>query len=374
MPRCLFSTVVALAATFVFATAAMADRRIALLIGNAAYRSAPALTNPHHDVELLRRTLADAGFDNVSVAKDLDLTAIKRTLRQFEDAAQNADIAVLYYSGHGLSAQGQNYLVPTDARLATDRDIEDETVSLDRVLRSLDGVRRLKLVLLDACRDNPFLATMARRSASRSLTRGLGRFEPTASDTLVGFATAEGETAQDGTRGASPFAIALAQHLATPGLDVEMALRKVRDDVMTATGGAQRPFKTGSIGGEAIALSRAATGSESTPSAGSSGPATASLAPATPAPRKPARRYRSPTGWFQKEGSGWVEQPPYAPGRNFRFEELFVDSTWIYLIDRSRKSSRGSPMLYRIPIAGGVTQWSYQNPMQWSDVTVVSPE
>ncbi|TPQ51454.1 peptidase C14, partial [Prosthecomicrobium hirschii] len=134
-------------------TSASAERRVALLIGNSAYQSNAQLPNPIRDVEAIRQVLQSAGFDEIIPATDLTLTGMKQALRRFEDAAQGADVAMVYYSGHGIEVNGQNYLVPVDARLMSDRDVPDEAVPLDRVLSALDGARQLKLVLLDACRD-----------------------------------------------------------------------------------------------------------------------------------------------------------------------------------------------------------------------------
>jgi uncharacterized caspase-like protein len=133
-------------------------------------------------------------------------------------------------------------------------DVEDETVSLDRVLRTLDQITRLRLVILDACRDNPFARTMKRTVASRAIGRGLAKVEPMTSDTLIAFAAKAGSTALDGDAKNSPFTAALLKHLATPGLDLRIAFGQVRDDVLKATSNKQEPFVYGSLGGTTVSL------------------------------------------------------------------------------------------------------------------------
>jgi hypothetical protein len=153
-----------------------------------------------------------------------------------------------------MEVGGINYLVPIDATLRRDIDMEDETVSLDRLLQVMEPAKRLRLVILDACRDNPFVKSMARTMASRSVGRGLARVEPTMSDTLIAFAAKAGSTAADGDKIHSPFTSALLKYLVTPGLDIRLALGRVRDDVMNETSKKQEPFVYGSLGGAIITL------------------------------------------------------------------------------------------------------------------------
>jgi uncharacterized protein YraI len=176
---------------------------------------------------------------------------MRRAISDFSDVARDSDIAVVYYAGHGIEVDGVNYLVPVDATLARDFDVEDETVSLNRVLKAIESARRLRLVILDACRNSPFVESMKR--ASRAIGRGLARVEPTA-DTLVAFAAKAGSTASDGTGGNSPFTAALLEHIATPGLDIRLALGQVRDTVMASTSPRQEPFVYGSLGGRTISI------------------------------------------------------------------------------------------------------------------------
>ena len=152
-----------------------AERRVALVIGNSSYIHAPALDNPVNDVTAVSVMLEGAGFQVVETRNNLDNTAMRRVIREFSAMTRDADVAVVFYAGHGLEVDGTNYLIPTDAKLASDIDVEDEAISLDRVLRVLEPARSLRLVILDACRDNPFVKTMKRTLASRSFGRGLAR-------------------------------------------------------------------------------------------------------------------------------------------------------------------------------------------------------
>jgi hypothetical protein len=237
---------------------ASADNRVALVIGNSAYQHAAYLANPVNDAQAVADLLSANGY-TVDLRRDLDIRELRRAVGLFAERVRAADKAVVFYAGHGIEVDGVNYLIPVDAKLERDFDVEDETISLDRVLRSIEPVRRLRLVILDACRDNPFTRTMKRTVASRSIGRGLAKVEPTVADTLVAFATEAGLVAADGDTPNSPFTSALVKHIATPGLDLRMAFGRVRDDVMRDTDNRQRPFVYGSLGGSTVAIVDAAT-------------------------------------------------------------------------------------------------------------------
>ncbi|QPF90390.1 caspase family protein [Bradyrhizobium commune] len=237
---------------------AFADERMALVMGNAAYQRAPRLSNSANDANLLAETFKKAGFTVVDARNDLSAQDMRRALRDFGAKARNADIAVIYYAGHGIEIDGNNYLVPIDAQLENDTDVYDETIGLDRVLVAIEPAKRLRLVILDACRDNPFSKNMKRTMASRAVVRGLAKVEPSSPNTLVAFAAKAGFTALDGDGKNSPFATALAHHLATPGLDLRKAFGYVRDEVLQATTNRQEPFIYGSLGGDDVMLAPAA--------------------------------------------------------------------------------------------------------------------
>jgi uncharacterized caspase-like protein len=233
---------------------AFAEKRVALIIGNSAYQNAPQLPNPVNDAALMSETFKSAGFDVVDFRHDLSALETRRVLREFADRAQDADIAVVYYAGHGIEVDGTNYLVPVDARLERDTDVFDETLSLDRLLVAVEPAKQLRLVILDACRDNPFTKNMKRTTASRSIDRGLAKIEPSSPNMLIAYSAKAGSTAADGTSRNSPFSLALSNHLTTPGLDVRKALGYVRDDVLKATYNHQEPFVYGSLGGDEVPL------------------------------------------------------------------------------------------------------------------------
>jgi Caspase domain len=235
---------------------AHAEKRVALVIGNGAYANVPKLNNPTSDASVMETMFRVAGFDTVVRANDLGVTAMRRALRDFSNTAHDADIAVVFYAGHGIEVSGTNYLIPIDAVLERDIDAPDEAVSLDRVNEILEPAKRLRLIILDACRNNPFVRSMRRTLATRAVRSGYGEIDERSlpPNTLVAYAQRAGATADDGEGANSPYTTALLRHLPTPGLDVELALRRVRDDVLKATRNKQEPFKYGSLGGAEIAL------------------------------------------------------------------------------------------------------------------------
>lgn len=242
------------AVTWLCCESAHADTRVALVIGNSAYRHVPILSNPANDAATVAAMLKAAGFDAVETRLNLPADEMRKALREFGSRSQNADIAVVYCAGHGIELDGVNYLIPVDAALESDADVLDATVPLDRVLFAVDPARRLRLIILDACRDNPFASRIKRSVASRSVSRGLAKVEPTSPNTLIAFAAKAGSTAADGDSGKSPFAAALVKYLPRPGLDVRRAFGFVRDDVLKITGSRQEPYVYGSLGGDDLPL------------------------------------------------------------------------------------------------------------------------
>jgi Caspase domain len=233
---------------------AFAEKRVALVLGNSAYQNVAKLPNPVNDGAVIAATLKDAGFDVVDSRHDLPAAETRRVLRDFADRARDADIAVVYYAGHGIEVDGANYLIPVDAKLERDTDVYDEAFSLDRVLLAIEPAKKLRLVILDACRDNPFSKNMKRTVASRAIGQGLAKVEPTSPNMLIAYSAKAGSTAADGDGKNSPFTIALSKHLTTPGLDVRRAFGFVRDDVLKTTSNHQEPFVYGSLGGEDVPL------------------------------------------------------------------------------------------------------------------------
>src|SRR6266436_2783885 len=246
--------VLAAAALLVACQPAFAEKRAALVIGNSAYQNVARLPNPVNDGATIAATLKDAGFDVVDSRHDLPAAETRRVLRDFADQARDADIAVVYYAGHGIEVDGGNYLIPVDAKLERDTDVYDEALSLDRVLLAIEPAKRLRLVILDACRDNPFSKVMKRTVASRAIGQGLAKVEPTSPNMLIAYSAKAGSTAADGDGKNSPFTVALSKHLTTPGLDVRRAFGFVRDEVLKTTSYRQEPFVYGSLGGEDVPL------------------------------------------------------------------------------------------------------------------------
>ncbi len=239
------------------------QRRVALVIGNSAYQNVPALTNPQHDADKIAASLRAIGFDTVTLANNANHQAVNDALRSFADAAEQSDWAMVYYAGHGIEVGGVNYLIPVDAKLAVDRDVQFEAVPLDQIMAAMEGAKKLKLVLLDACRDNPFAPAMRRTAApavaesrstagaviaTRSVGRGLAEIKVSGA-TLVVYAAKGGQVALDGEGEDSPFAVAVIQRIATPGVEINKVFRLVRDDVMEATAGRQEPYTYGSLPG-----------------------------------------------------------------------------------------------------------------------------
>ena len=193
---------------------AVGQKRVALVIGNGAYKAHHALENPPNDARLVTQSLAKAKFEVIETKIDVGIGEFRQALRRFRSQADGAEAAVVYFAGHGMEVNGANWLIPIDAELAEDGDLEYEAIKSDLVLQALQGAR-MRVLVLDACRDNPFGRSW-RASTRRSSGMGLAKIE--ADDVLILFAAAPGQTASDGTGHNSPFAVALAEHLPERGL------------------------------------------------------------------------------------------------------------------------------------------------------------
>jgi tetratricopeptide (TPR) repeat protein len=236
--------------------AAPIGRRIALVIGMSAYSNVAPLRNPASDARAVAAAFRRLGFAEVIERENLTRTKLEEVLKDFGDKAADADWAVIYYAGHGVEMNGENYLVPVDAKLARADHVEDETVTLKRVLSKAEAAHKLRMVILDACRSNPFrMASLDGRS--RAIGRGLSPVEP-AGGVLVAYAARGGTTADDGDSEHSPFTQALLANLETPGLEINLMFRRVRDQVLARTKNAQEPFTYGSLPGEEFYFKQAA--------------------------------------------------------------------------------------------------------------------
>ena len=226
---------------------ASAAERIALVIGNSVYQHVSALPNPGNDAADLGASLRRLGFD-VTAVPDAGLAELTRALRQFARRSSGVEVALVFYAGHGMEMDGVNYLVPVDARLERDTDVKFDTVPLDRVLEATRGAA-LRVVILDACRNNPLAASMQRTDATRSISRG--DFAPLnerqlGGEMLVAYAAAEGTVAADGAGRNSPYTAALLAHLEQP-LEIGTMFRRVRAQVLTSTAQKQRPHEYQSL-------------------------------------------------------------------------------------------------------------------------------
>jgi len=233
-------------------------RRVALIIGNSRYVTVGELKNPANDGRVIADAFRRLAFSEVMERYDLGLAGMTAALKEFGDLAANADWAVIYFAGHGLEMGGTAYLVPVDARLERDAHVPDETVPLERMLQKTETAKKLRLVILDACRNNPFVTRMARTGGStRSIGRGLPALE-VEGDVLVAYATKHGTTALDGDGANSPYAVALAANVPLPNVDIRVMFGRVRDAVRKATNNQQEPYTYGSVGGDLLFFAAAA--------------------------------------------------------------------------------------------------------------------
>jgi uncharacterized caspase-like protein len=271
-----------LACTLLTAQAAKADRRVAFVVGNGSYTNVTQLPNPPVDAKAMAATLRNVGFD---VVEGTNLTRDKMTekLLDFGRKAQGADIAVFYYAGHGIAISGTNYLLPVDADIKSEMDVKLGTaINIDVTLDQTMGDAKVKLVFLDACRDNPFAARIKSNSPTRSVAVQTGLAEMKSGEgTLIAFATGPGQTALDGeTGGNSPFTRALIANIAQPGVEIQQAMTAVRAQVNEETNKGQLPWgHTNLIG--AVYLNPAAAPSNASAAAGGTAPAAAAASTKT---------------------------------------------------------------------------------------------
>jgi len=271
-------------ATFLFSSeAALADKRVAFVVGNGAYRNVPQLPNPAMDARTMASTLRNVGFD---VVEGYNLTRDKMTekLLEFGHKAEGADIAVFYYAGHGIAMGGTNYLLPVDADLKSEADVKlGATINVDTTLDQTMQDAKVKLVFLDACRDNPFAARMQSAKLSRGLTvnSGLAAMN-TGQGTLIAFATSPGQTALDGDKGTnSPFTRALVANITQPGVEIQQAMTKVRAQVNEETNKNQMPWGHTDLTGSVYLNPASLPADAKADSAKADTPATTAAAPAS---------------------------------------------------------------------------------------------
>ena len=230
-------------------------KRVALVIGNSSYKSVVALENPARDAELFAKTLRNIGFDDVSIKLNLSRAEIMAALKSFEKIAVDAEWAAIYFAGHGIEVGGVNYMIPIDAQITEEKSISTQTVNMEYLINSVEVAKKLRLVILDACRNNPYAKAIQVASASRgvgelgssSIGRGLSRVEPQPG-TLVVYSAKAGNVALDGDGKNSPFAEALVKRIEQkPPIEVRRVFDFVREDVYSATKKEQQPFAYGSL-------------------------------------------------------------------------------------------------------------------------------
>jgi hypothetical protein len=230
----------------------VSETRVALVIGNSTYKNVPLLANPVNDANDISESLKQLGF-TVKTATNANFEEMRRNIIAFGREAQGSDIAIVFFAGHGMEIGGENWLIPVDAELVSDTDAESEAISLKTAMLQVTKAARLGLVILDACRNNPFAVKMQRTARVRSVDRGFARTEPL-DNVMIAYSARDGTTAKDGSGRNSPFTSALLKHIRTPGLEVRFLFANVRDDVMAATQREQQPFVYGSLSSEKIYL------------------------------------------------------------------------------------------------------------------------
>ena len=257
-----FSVILCVATLTLCSFEALAGRRVALVIGNSAYKFTSTLENPKNDATDISTAFRAFGFE-VFEGVDLDKSAMERLMRDYAGALSGAEVGVFFYAGHGLQVNGVNYLVPIDAQLMTAASLDFELVRLELIQRTMERETSTNILFLDACRNNPLARNLARSLGTRSaeIGRGLATVEA-GQGTLISFSTQPGNVALDGTGRNSPFAAALVKYIAKPGDDLSNILIKVRTEVMEATRRSQVPWEHSSLTSQFYFTNRDATQDE----------------------------------------------------------------------------------------------------------------
>ncbi|MGI9410489.1 MAG: caspase family protein [Hyphomicrobiaceae bacterium] len=251
MLRNCLTAMTALLLVIVFALPANAER-IALIIGNSKYEHTTALANPSNDAKDMAKALQAVGF-KVMLGLDLDRRAFDLKIRDYANALAEADDAIFYYAGHALQVGGQNYLIPVDAQLDRERDLDFTAVRLSFILRQMELERQDKtnIIILDACRDNPLARNLARSMGTRSTAVGVGLAQVKSGvGSFIAFSTQPGNVALDGSGRNSPFTAALVKRIPTPGQSINALMIGVRKDVLAATKGKQVPWDHSALTGD----------------------------------------------------------------------------------------------------------------------------
>jgi len=263
-------TIAIFAACSVASVSIAATDRVALVLGMGDYQTIPVLENTLNDAEAMARTLSDIGFD-VTLSLDATSDQLHQLLDDFAFRSETADLALIYYAGHGVEVQGENFLIPVDANVKSNLDVQRQSVSLKQLLTAVERARKMRIVILDSCRDNPLgdsidltQVSKAETVTATEKTRGAGGLAAANPDrgTLVAFAAKDGQVALDGTGENSPYATALMEKMGVPGLEISLMFRQVRDSVLNDTGNLQEPHTYGSLTGVPFYLAGAAEGQQ----------------------------------------------------------------------------------------------------------------
>jgi len=326
-----WAAAIAMAASLVFCGPAQTAKSVALVIGNSDYRNVPMLPNPLNDAGEIGNALERLGF-SVTRVKDAGYDRMRRAFLEFGRAARDAEMAVVFYAGHGIEVGGENWLIPIDAELKSDTDVDHEAFGLRGIMLMVESASKLGLVILDACRNNPFAAKMRLAVRTRAVARGLAKVEPNG-NVLVAYSAKDGTTAADGDGPHSPFTTALLRHIETPGLEINFLFRNVRDDVIRATNGEQQPFVYGSLSREAIYLR----------------PAAPAASPPVPAAAAPAGRELEIAHWNSiKDGVNISEYESYLKSYP---DGAFAGLARLRIEELKRKAAASSPRITTTPSA-----------------------
>ena len=268
--RRVLDLVAILAICLTSSVASAATDRVALVLGMGAYQTIPVLDNTRNDAKAMARTLDEIGFD-VTLSLDSTTDQLHQLLDDFAFRSETADLALIYFAGHGVEVQGENFLIPVDANVQSNLDVQRQSVSLKQLLAAVERARKMRIVILDSCRDNPLgdsinLSEVVKEETVEGgeATRGGGGLAAANPDrgTLVAFAAKDGQVALDGSGNNSPYAQALMDKMVTPGLEISLMFRQVRDSVLEATGNLQEPHTYGSLTGVPFYLAGAAEGQQ----------------------------------------------------------------------------------------------------------------
>jgi uncharacterized protein len=313
--RLIFFALFVAAAIGCTASSAAAGVKLALVIGNAKYEAAPALANPANDADDLAQRLRGIGFEVIE-AHDASRNAMADAVRQFADRIRSAEVALFFYAGHGLQMGGENYLLPVDAKIETEADVRFNTINLTDIQQEMEGPGRANIIILDACRNNPFIDKLA-HSGRGVTSRGLGKVDAMGVGSLIVFSTQPNNVAMDGAGRNSPFMSALLKYIGAPGLEVRQMVSKVRGDVLTATDQKQVPWDNSSLVGDVFLGGAPAVAQNDSPppkveSIKPSAPAAAEAQPAQNA--APPREAANPpaTGLAADCEKMAAEAPPFA--------------------------------------------------------------